>query len=397
MNDPRFHFGWLSDARLAAQALGPMPAWLWSADAPRLLWANPIGAAIFEAASPAAVTSIEFEPQHPVTMQIARLSGTLPQAGAPRLERLRGFGAALGGALICLCSRIMLADNSYAILVVATERAGKDLALPERVHRLLADFATPAATFTADGELIDSTPAARERFGTKRDLVALGAAQIAREATLQPIIDALIAHYQAENLKGEAGAALLDSYEAERRPVGKFTVEQAFARYVGRTAPWLQATTKTDPIVHDFNIELGYRYRSNAICAEQGAGNEMSVDPRETFGEPGLRAPHIWLEHNGKRVSTIDLTADWLLLTGVRGEALADEAKKVAKARNLPLTAIAVGTDFIDLDHKFHEAFGVSDTGASLIRPDGFIAWRSHTGGPDAARALQAAFAQILG
>jgi 2-polyprenyl-6-methoxyphenol hydroxylase-like FAD-dependent oxidoreductase len=198
-------------------------------------------------------------------------------------------------------------------------------------------------------------------------------------------------------LKGEAAAALLDSYEAERRPVGKFTVEQAFARYVGRTAPWLQATTKTDPIMHDFNIELGYRYRSNAICAEQGAGNEMSVDPRETFGEPGLRAPHIWLEHNGRRVSTIDLTADWLLLTGVRGEALADEAKKVAKARNLPLTAIAVGTDFIDLDHKFHEAFGVSDTGASLIRPDGFIAWRSHTGGPDAARALQAVFAQILG
>ncbi len=69
-------------------------------------------------------------------------------------------------------------------------------------------------------------------------------------------------------LKSQASTALLDSYEAERKPVGKFTVEQAFARYVARTAPWLQPTTKTDPLVHDFNIELGYRYRSNAIIAE---------------------------------------------------------------------------------------------------------------------------------
>ena len=70
-------------------------------------------------------------------VQIARLAGTLPQGGAPRLERLRGFGASFGGTLICLCSRITLTDNRTAVLVVSTERAGKELALPERARRLL--------------------------------------------------------------------------------------------------------------------------------------------------------------------------------------------------------------------------------------------------------------------
>ena len=87
------------------------------------------------------------------------------------------FGASFGGTLICLCSRIALADNSPAVLVVSTERAGKDLSLPDRAQRLLADLERPAAIFTADGELIEAVPAARERFGDKRDLIALGAEQ----------------------------------------------------------------------------------------------------------------------------------------------------------------------------------------------------------------------------
>ena len=89
---------------------------------------------------PARLAPLSFDPSMPAAAQIVRLAGTLPQGGAPRLERLRGFGASFGGTLICLCSRIALADNSAAILVVATERAGKDLSLPERARRLLADF-----------------------------------------------------------------------------------------------------------------------------------------------------------------------------------------------------------------------------------------------------------------
>ena len=138
MSGTEFQSAWLNDPRLAAHALSPAPVWLWSADASRILWANPTAAAIFDAASPGAAASLQFDPQHVSAAQIVRLAGTLPHGGAPRLERLRGFGASFGGTLICLCSRIALAenlaDNSAAVLVVSTERAGKDLSLPERAR-----------------------------------------------------------------------------------------------------------------------------------------------------------------------------------------------------------------------------------------------------------------------
>ncbi|HSN31668.1 MAG TPA: hypothetical protein VLU41_03210, partial [Ideonella sp.] len=69
------------------------------------------------------------------------------------------------------------------MLVAATERAGKELALPERARRLLIDIEAPAAIFTADGELIEAQAAARARFGEARDLVALGVVDVAGEAS----------------------------------------------------------------------------------------------------------------------------------------------------------------------------------------------------------------------
>ena len=184
MTESDLHFKYLREPQLAGHALNPAPVWLWSAEADRILWANPTGAAVFEAPSPSAVAARKFEPRHVAAVQIARLAGTLPQGGAPRLERLRGFGASFGGTLICLCSRITLTDNRTAVLVVSIDRAGKELALPERARRLLENSGSPAAIFTADGELIQAEPAARERLGNNRDLMAFGADKLAREATL---------------------------------------------------------------------------------------------------------------------------------------------------------------------------------------------------------------------
>jgi PAS domain S-box-containing protein len=208
MSGTEFQFTCLSDPRLAAHALSPTPVWLWSTDATRVLWANPIAAAIFDCSSPGTFSALRFEPDHSAAAQIARLAGTLPQSGAPRLERLRGFGASFGGALICLCSRIALTDNSSAILVVSTERAGKDLSLPERASRLLTDLERPAAIFTADGELIDAMAAARERFGHDRDLIALGAEKLAREATLNGRAEGEIAAGSITMLRLGAGATV---------------------------------------------------------------------------------------------------------------------------------------------------------------------------------------------
>ncbi len=236
MSETGFQFTCLSDPRLAAHALSPAPVWLWSADATRVLWANPIAAAIFDCLSPGVLAAVGFEPAHLAAAQIARLAGTLPPGDAPRLERLRGFGASFGGTLICLCSRIALADNSPAVLVVATERAGKDLSLPDRAQRLLADLEQPAAIFSADGELIEATPAARERFSDKRDLVALGAEQLAREAMLNGRADGDIAAWPATMLRLGAGATvtLLVAFGAPAEADSAGTAEPAA---VAETAP----------------------------------------------------------------------------------------------------------------------------------------------------------------
>jgi PAS domain S-box-containing protein len=181
-SEPQWIF--LRDQRLATHALNSVPVWLWSADGKRILWANPTGASIFDAASPVAAAATRFGPRHAAAAQIARLAATLPQGNSPRLERLRGFGARFGGMLVCLCSRITLADNTRAILVISTERAGDDIALPERARRLLADAQQPAAIFTADGELMEAQPAGTALIGSRRDLIALGAEKLAREASL---------------------------------------------------------------------------------------------------------------------------------------------------------------------------------------------------------------------
>ena len=66
-------------------------------------------------------------------------------------------------------------------------------------------------------------------------------------------------------LNGTAGPELLSTYEAERKPVGVFTTEQAYSRYVTRTAPYL-GTDGIQPVAGDLNVELGYSYASTARC-----------------------------------------------------------------------------------------------------------------------------------
>ncbi len=63
-------------------------------------------------------------------------------------------------------------------------------------------------------------------------------------------------------LHGQAGDGLLASYDAERRPASAFTAEQAFTRYVTRSAPWLQVDPPIASPAADFDIEIGYVYES---------------------------------------------------------------------------------------------------------------------------------------
>jgi len=181
----------------------------------------------------------------------------------------------------------------------------------------------------------------------------------------------------------QAGPGLLDTYETERRPVAVFTVEQAFSRYVARTAPWLAARVQPEPLVDDLHIELGYLYASP---------HGVHADPRNTGGAPGARAPHVWLERQGKRISTLDLARRYVLLAGAAGSAWVDAAKEVNRGLGgLSLDAFCVGHALTDLERSFPAAYGISDSGASLLRPDGFVAWRCPAAVSDPVTALRAA------
>lgn len=196
-------------------------------------------------------------------------------------------------------------------------------------------------------------------------------------------------------LHGRAGPDLLSTYDLERRPVGKFTVEQAYTRYVTRSATYLGAKD-FEPQVNDFNIELGYLYHSRAIIPENGNA-AIHADPHQTFGVPGSRAPHIWIESNGKRLSTLDLFGrGFTLLAAPEGGAWSMAARSLAEDFALPIDAYTFGQEVGDADDRFLAAYGLATAGAALIRPDGFVAWRSRSAGNNARETLQNSFARLL-
>ena len=133
---------WLNsnDPRLAAYAASRLPAWLWTADGKRVLWANPAGLRLFGATNIATLAEKTFGPGDRHRRQIARLAGRLRADGAVRLERLQGFGAAPGGLVTCGCSRIDFADGSHGVLIAAGNIA---LIAPLRLPN---DEMPPAAT-----------------------------------------------------------------------------------------------------------------------------------------------------------------------------------------------------------------------------------------------------------
>ena len=184
MPGPGFQLDCLLDPRLSPHAASPRPIWLWSADAHRILWANPTGAAIFGAASPAAAATLDFPATHPAAAQVVRLASSLTDNGAPRLERLHDFGARGGTAMLtCACSRITLAGGEKAVLIVSTERAGPDLSLAERAERLLAENDAPVAAFAADGTLLHAAQPIAQSLGGVSSLDAIGAAALAAQAS----------------------------------------------------------------------------------------------------------------------------------------------------------------------------------------------------------------------
>ena len=181
-------------------------------------------------------------------------------------------------------------------------------------------------------------------------------------------------------LSGQAGVALLDTYEAERAPVAALTVAQGGLRLAMRAgfATPEQKAQVLDPLA----VTLGYRYPVPDVEADVPA----PVHPAGLSGAPGTRAPHVWLDN---QKSTVDLFGAGLaLLTGSAGEAWAEASAKVAVRSGVPVA--------VHRDDRFAESYGIGAGGAALVRPDGFVAWRA-TGPLDEADAeLAAAIGTLL-
>ena len=123
MNFAEFQLQASGDPRLAAYAESPLPAWVWSSDGARILWANPAGAEVFGAADGAALANRIFGPADQYRRQVVRLAARASSGSGIRLERLQGFGAARGMLATCGYQRIDFHDGSHGILIAASTPA----------------------------------------------------------------------------------------------------------------------------------------------------------------------------------------------------------------------------------------------------------------------------------
>ena len=209
-------------------------------------------------------------------------------------------------------------------------------------------------------------------------------------------------------LHGWAGPGLLASYEDERLPYGRAITEQAMvnARSLGRgeavepAAP-VAGTFARPEFLNELGMIFGASYDSGAIVPD-GTPPPAVANPVTDYhpgGRPGARAPHAWLERDGTRLSTIDLLGDgFVLLAGADGAAWREAAVAAAGAASVPLKAFVVGpgADLENPDKDWTTLYGVSATGAVLIRPDGHIGWRCRDAGLDPRRELATALARVL-
>jgi 2-polyprenyl-6-methoxyphenol hydroxylase-like FAD-dependent oxidoreductase len=175
---------------------------------------------------------------------------------------------------------------------------------------------------------------------------------------------------------GYGGEKLLDSYAAEREPVGRRNAEEtgtAWARvFSGDGVPFSGRSLA--------QIDMGYQYTSPIITNDGSPDADPPGADYQQTATPGCRAPHLWLADG---TSTVDLFDHrFVLLTARPGHAWRDAA---AHCPGVPVDSHVVA------EPAWPDRYGVWPDGAVLVRPDGHIAWRSRTTSTDPVADLQTA------
>jgi hypothetical protein len=177
-------------------------------------------------------------------------------------------------------------------------------------------------------------------------------------------------------LKGEAEPALLSTYDAERRPVGTLAAEES-GEAAGEDGLFTMNSASGELFKRRFGriLGFGYQYVSRAIIPEERELPEINILGID--GRPGTRVPHVWGEREGQHISSLDLLGrGFVLLAGAQGAAWCE----AARALGLEAYRIASDGDLAVADTEWQQMAGISETGALLVRPDGFVAWRAVQG-----------------
>jgi len=238
----------------------------------------------------------------------------------------------------------------------------------------------------------------------------------------------------ASVLGGVADVSLLESYEAERRPVAQRIVEQALSSFFQHAeidqaigldpedsaAGWgalgvlfsdtpagAEKRARVDAAADrkglEFsahNLETGYRYRAGALVPESGVQDDGDLRTFVPSARPGARMPHAWVGSGIHRGSTYGLVdpGRFTLFIGDDGEAWREAADQVRAARDIPLDVIAIGerSGLPDRTGAWSEQSGVGPAGAVLVRPDHHVAWRSRDMVSDTTATLHEVFQTVL-
>lgn len=127
-------------------------------------------------------------------------------------------------------------------------------------------------------------------------------------------------------------------------------------------------------------LGIGYGYSSAAIASEPST-KPPGPGTRDLRGRPGTRLPHVWLSRAGhtEQLSSLDLVGpQHLLLVAASGERWRDAGVRLAATSGTPpIQIVQLGRDVEAAARQSLKAFGLGKSGALLVRPDGFIAWRT--------------------
>ena len=210
-------------------------------------------------------------------------------------------------------------------------------------------------------------------------------------------------------LKGWADARLLETYDRERRAVTAVNAETALRNNVNvgaigmayRNNGDVEGALRQAELYGQFTgLDLGVRYADGAFTRDGTPVKTLqeTVTAYDHSAGPGVRAPHVWLSRGDQTVSTLDLfDRGFCLLAGKQGDQWIRAAIDLAEKYDIPVSAFAVNGAQSGLKGEgWAKAYGLDETGAVLVRPDGHIGYRSKGNVEDHAQTLASALAACL-